>query len=1458
MTFTATGVAGPPATATKISGDGQQATPGTQLPQPFVAEFKDQFGNPIDSLSVDFNVVTGNGSMVMPNPQFTDSLGRVQNTLITATDGPVSEVQVVPTGLTDPSVTFTATALPGAPKFISDAGGNNQTGTAGKPLAAPFQALVTDTIGTPIAGHNVTFTVTGGGGNFGGQTQTTVTTNAQGIASATLTLGPTPGTTNTVQASSGSLVGSPVTFTATSAVPQSIASLSPLNFTGTANVPLSDSIQVEVRDAINGTIPNYPVTFTVTLGGGKVNGNPTSVEVPTDANGIAKVEWRLGPQSGQNNNKMQATSSFSGQALSGSPITYTASANPGQAANLIKVSGDQQVGEVLTTLTDPFVVRVTDGAGNIVAGWPVMFTVTAGGGNFNGQTSVEVLTDAQGEAKATLTLGSEAGTPQNPFNNKVTVTSENNGPLNGSPIMFEASAKATSASQLVLLQGNNQTGQAGMPLPQMVKVKVTDDQGNGIPDHPVQFMIDSGGGTIDGTAATDTAKEVTTDANGEAGVTWYLGGDLSPNGQKLRISSTDGINDLNGSPTVVQATATTGPVDPDSSSISTNVSELPADGQSVATITVTLTDKFKNPVAGKAVIIQATGSNNFITQPMNLTDANGQAVGTISSTKAEVKNVTARNLTDGFNLNVSVPITFTSLSASTIEASGGDNQTANVGTAVENPIEVLVTDDNNNPVPGVTVDFEVTSGGGAVQAESGSVPGGALGKTSVAVVTGSDGKARAQWILGPNPGVNTAEARVQGLTGSPVGFTATGVNAVATTMAVFSGQNQTAGIVGTTMPEPLGVKVTDASGKAVAGVQVNFIVQAGGGRVETANPVSDYRGVAQTEFVLGTKVGTNIVEASNSSLTGSPVTFVFESVVGTPAILRVHGDDELTGTVNTEVPVSLEVTDIHENPVQGVHAAFQVTQGGATITSQQNSTSDTGVATAMVLLPQTVGTVVVRGTSNDLPGFFVEFTITVVSGDASAIAEVSGNNQQGTVGRELVEPMIVVVRDQFGNPVSGHEVQWVRTQGSGSLRFTSTISDDQGLALNYFTLGSQPGANEAWAIASTLSGSPVVFSATGVTNNFPVFTNLSDRTVVEGTLLTFQVEATDDDGDPLTYSAENLPPGAIFEPGSRTFSWTPGEQQAGEYHVTFIVEDTKGGRDVESIKITVKNSNTPPTIVSFSPSSLTLLRSKGTIINFSVTAQDADNDPLSFKWFLVDINNNATQVSSSSAFEFITQNFSPATYIIRVEVSDGSDVTSMEWTIDVVVSVELASFTGHFSGFKGVQINWVTSREIDNLGFNILRSQSRNGTYKKVNDALIPAAANGRYQFADKGVKVGSRYFYKLEDIDVNGRKTEHGPIVVDVTPPETFELSQNFPNPFNPETHIRFQIPEAGVVTIRIFDVLGREVRTLVNEQRQAGFHEVVWDAKNNDGTRVSSGIYYYRISVGEFHLTKKMLLLK
>ncbi|MFQ6609098.1 MAG: FlgD immunoglobulin-like domain containing protein, partial [Fidelibacterota bacterium] len=104
----------------------------------------------------------------------------------------------------------------------------------------------------------------------------------------------------------------------------------------------------------------------------------------------------------------------------------------------------------------------------------------------------------------------------------------------------------------------------------------------------------------------------------------------------------------------------------------------------------------------------------------------------------------------------------------------------------------------------------------------------------------------------------------------------------------------------------------------------------------------------------------------------------------------------------------------------------------------------------------------------------------------------------------------------------------------------------------------------------------------------------------------------------------------------------------------------------------------------------------------------------------------------------------------------------------------------------------------------------------------------------------------------------EHPPDVVSVPVPERFSLNSAYPNPFNPSTTIRYELPQDAHVTMKIYDILGKEVRRLVDSEQAAGFRSVLWDGKDGMGNSVASGVYIYRIEVGKIVSSKKLLLLR
>ncbi len=196
------------------------------------------------------------------------------------------------------------------------------------------------------------------------------------------------------------------------------------------------------------------------------------------------------------------------------------------------------------------------------------------------------------------------------------------------------------------------------------------------------------------------------------------------------------------------------------------------------------------------------------------------------------------------------------------------------------------------------------------------------------------------------------------------------------------------------------------------------------------------------------------------------------------------------------------------------------------------------------------------------------------------------------------------------------------------------------------------------------------------------------------------------------------------------------------------------------------------------------------------------------------------------------------------------------YVVDCPLPVELSSFTSSVSG-RDVSLNWSTAAEENNARFDIERSSTENNWTKvgSVNGNGTTTNPHS-YSFTDRGLASGN-YSFRLKQVDFNGNFQYYNlSNEVVIGTPDKFSLTQNYPNPFNPSTKISYSIPTEGKVSLSIFDMTGKEVKSLVNSVQTAGYYSVSFD-----GSNLASGVYYYRVTVtgqNNFVATRKMLLVK
>ena len=190
------------------------------------------------------------------------------------------------------------------------------------------------------------------------------------------------------------------------------------------------------------------------------------------------------------------------------------------------------------------------------------------------------------------------------------------------------------------------------------------------------------------------------------------------------------------------------------------------------------------------------------------------------------------------------------------------------------------------------------------------------------------------------------------------------------------------------------------------------------------------------------------------------------------------------------------------------------------------------------------------------------------------------------------------------------------------------------------------------------------------------------------------------------------------------------------------------------------------------------------------------------------------------------------------------------------VPVELTSFTASVKDNQ-VLLKWRTATEVNNYGFEILRyAQDDEWNLLGFVDGHGNSNSPKQYSFTDKNPIGGSVFIYRLKQIDNDGKYEYSDEIEVEIILDE-FALYQNYPNPFNPSTKIRYQIPQESKVIIKLYDILGAEVITLLNEKKEPGIYEIDFNAQSTAGG-LPSGIYIYRLVADGFIETKKMVLLR
>jgi len=253
---------------------------------------------------------------------------------------------------------------------------------------------------------------------------------------------------------------------------------------------------------------------------------------------------------------------------------------------------------------------------------------------------------------------------------------------------------------------------------------------------------------------------------------------------------------------------------------------------------------------------------------------------------------------------------------------------------------------------------------------------------------------------------------------------------------------------------------------------------------------------------------------------------------------------------------------------------------------------------------------------------------------------------------------------------------------------------------------------------------------------------------------------------------------------------------------------------------------------------------------------------LRYYWITVDLSGSAGgtisgNVANSAALKILYGN---------IDVSSGYG--DLNTGSDVSLPVELSSFVAE--SFDGsVLLNWITESEIENLGFILERKAQEEMEWQTIsdyntNENLIGqgnSSSQSNYSYIDDEVVFGNVYEYRIADVSYAGAITYLKTIQIKYAEdflPKKYTLKNAYPNPFNPSTNFKYGLPKDSEVKITIFDIKGSKVKTLINSSKKAGWYDIQWYGTNEQNIKVSSGMYLYKMSAGNFTQVKKILLIR
>ena len=370
--------------------------------------------------------------------------------------------------------------------------------------------------------------------------------------------------------------------------------------------------------------------------------------------------------------------------------------------------------------------------------------------------------------------------------------------------------------------------------------------------------------------------------------------------------------------------------------------------------------------------------------------------------------------------------------------------------------------------------------------------------------------------------------------------------------------------------------------------------------------------------------------------------------------------------------------------------------------------------------------------------------------------------------------------------------------------------------------------------------SAIEVSGTNInTNQPPVITSTPQTIAIQGVLYQYDVNATDPEGDPISYSLAESPSGMTINESSGLIQWTPTENDSGDIPIKVVASDGNGGTDSQEYFLHVS-----------SPMAFQLRVNAGgnAYVDGNGNTWNADQAYLPGSWGYVNIDTSKTWATTADIANtdddplFQTERWGNFSYVF--DLPNGNYTITLDFDELYWHSVGKRIFDVRIEGTTVID-DWDMYADI--------------GYRKAASKVFVVNVTDGQLNI-DFQASVDSAKVSAIEITGVGGamakRLAQNGGVMSAI--PKEYGLSENYPNPFNPTTTIDYQLPEAASVRIVVYDLLGQRIRTLIDKDQKAGYHSVRWNGRNDSGMPVSAGIYILRLTANKYTAIKKMIFMK